>query len=156
MKKEPVALADIVEALEIQSEDSRVFFDRETGEILYLGVEELSAAEEGTDPEEFPGWQRELVESARAVCADADRYLAHPDRFEVHKYQFLQRFAWSYPNRAIAQELSEAIRGRGAFGRFRAAVRRLGIEAEWDEYRARCFLGVAREWCEAEGIQYRD
>lgn len=63
-----------------------------------------SPAEEESDPDELPEWQRELIESARAVCADEGRYLTLPDKFEVHEYRFLERFAWSYPNRAISEE----------------------------------------------------
>lgn len=153
----PVSLAKIVEALEFQMETSSYYLDRETGEIHLLGEEELAAAEEGMDPSEFPEWQREIVEQARTILEDTQqRYLALPDQSEIHEYRFLEAFAHSYPDDSISAMLTEAVRGRGAFRRFKDAINRLGIADEWYEYRSQQLLEVARDWCEATGISYSE
>lgn len=155
--QKPVSLAKIVEALDFQMETSSSYLDRDTGEIHLLGEEELAAAEEGRDLSEYPEWQREIVEQARAVVEDTrQRYLALPDRSEIHEYRFLESFAHSYPDDSISEMLTDAIQGRGAFGRFKEAVNRLGIADEWYEYRHQRLLEVARDWCDAEGIPYSE
>ncbi len=151
--QKPVALADLVDALDSLTEMAQAYLDRETGEVHRLTDDDFSAAEREDD--ELVDWEREVVELARAIRDDeAGRYLALPDKHEIHEYRFLEDFAYSYPDEAIAEDLSDVIRGRGAFRRFRDAVHRLGIAEEWYEYRYQRLRDVAKEWCEAEGVPY--
>ena len=47
-----------------------------------------------------------------------------------------------------------AIRGKGAFRRFRATLERFGMETEWYDYLEACHRELAIEWCEQHGIVY--
>ena len=47
--KAAVSLRDIVNELEMLSEEHTVFLNKRTGELIALSGEELSAAEEGAD-----------------------------------------------------------------------------------------------------------
>lgn len=46
----------------------------------------------------------------------------------------------------------QAIRGKGAFRRFKDCLFDLGMEQEWYKYRDACYEKIAREWCEKHGI----
>jgi len=151
--QKPVALADLVDALDVQTETSHAYLDRVTGEVHRLTNDELSAADRTED--DLTDLEREVIELARTIRDDeAGRYLALPDKQEIHEYRFLEDFAYAYPDEEISEDLAEAIRGRGAFRRFKDAVQRLGIAEEWYEYRYQRLREVAKEWCEAEGVPY--
>ena len=47
---------------------------------------------------------------------------------ESHEYSIMERFIWSLPEGTIQDRLENAIRGRGAFRRFKDSICWLGIE----------------------------
>jgi hypothetical protein len=150
-----IELQSIVEALEFQSDEGAVFFDRETGEVHAVGPDELGAAEPEDDIADYPEWQRPLVELARQIFSDSTgRFVELPDRSEVHEYRALEDFASSQPDPDVASQLQSAITGRGAFSRFKDAVHRLGLADSWYSYREKFLLEIASDWCEANGIPF--
>ena len=54
----PVALADVAEELELVGDEIHAYINRQTGELLSIGVEDLATAEEGYDPEEYADWEQ--------------------------------------------------------------------------------------------------
>ena len=150
-----IELQSIVEALEFQSEEGAIFFDRETGEVHPFGPDELSAAESEDDIADYPEWQRPLVELARQVFSDSTgRFVELLDRWEIHEYRALEDFAYSQTDPDVASQLQSAISGRGAFSRFKDAVHRLGLADSWYSYREKFLLVIASDWCEANGIPF--
>lgn len=148
-----VVLADLVDALNSLSEMAVAYLDRETGEIHCLTEDDLAAAERARG--DLAGWEHERVDLVREIRGDeAGRYAALPDKEEIHEYRFLEDFAYAYPDEVVSEDLSEAIRGRGAFRRFKEAVHRLGLTEEWYEYRHQRLLEVAEEWCESNDIPF--
>ena len=65
-----VKLSAILEALEMQGDETHAFLDKQTGEVVVLTDEELRAAEDDDDLGDYPEWQRENIEQAKAVQAD--------------------------------------------------------------------------------------
>jgi superfamily II DNA or RNA helicase len=49
-------------------------------------------------------------------------------------------------------KLTDAIRGRGAFRRFKSEIYYLGVEQKWFEYRDCEYDRISREWCQEHGI----
>lgn len=146
----PVSLKDILEGMEFQSDEITAYLHRPTGRVIAVSAEALQAAEEGAsaeaEVEEF-----ELAD-ARGILEGGDDYLALPDRFEIDEYRMMDHFAAGIADPRAQAELSVALQGRGAFRRFKDAVRRLGLAEEWYGYRDRGYEDVARAWCEAQGI----
>jgi hypothetical protein len=68
----------------------------------------------------------------------------------------MEDFCHSIEDRGVSEKLSAAIKGRGAFGRFKENIVRLGIEAKWFKYRKEAFRKIAIEWCEENQIDYID
>jgi len=144
-----VKLQDILDGMQFQSDEITAYLHRPTGRVIAVSEEALQAAEEGTgadDVEEF-----ELAD-ARGIVEGGDDYLALPDRFEIDEYRMMERFAAGVTDPATQAELDDALRGRGAFRRFKDAVRRLGLLEGWYSHRDRGYEEVARAWCDAHGI----
>lgn len=52
------------------------------------------------------------------------------------------------------ERLASALRGRGAFRRFKDTVRRLGRAEEWYAFRDAAHRQLAIDWCEENGVEY--
>ena len=82
------------------------------------------------------------------------RFFRLPSPYDIHEYSIMERFIWSLPEGAIQDRLENAIRGRGAFRRFKDSIYRLDIEQEWYDFRANAYRKIAVEWCEEHGFQF--
>lgn len=149
----PVKLQDVVDALELTAEFNFYFLDRRTGEIEMITEEVWDAAANDELISQYPEWQRELILKAREIQS-TDYYVELPDKFEVNSYAMMERFCHEYSNRHISATLSAAIRGKGAFRRFRDMISDLGIENEWNRFEQQRFEEIAVEWLETEGIPF--
>ncbi|MCD8021312.1 MAG: UPF0158 family protein [Clostridiales bacterium] len=49
-----------------------------------------------------------------------------------------------------------AIRGRGAFRRFKDGIYYHGIEQQWYDYQADAYKQIAVRWCRDEGLEYEE
>lgn len=83
------------------------------------------------------------------------RFFRLPSRFDIHEYSIMERFIWSLPEGRVQDTLENAIRGRGAFRRFKDAVYRFGIEEKWYDFQEAKYREIAIEWCESHGFGYR-
>ncbi len=146
----PVSLKDILEGMEFQSDEVTAYLHRPTGRVLSVRVEALQAAEEGAGAE--AGVEEFELADARGILEAGDDYLPLPDRFEIDEYRMMERFAAGVAAPAVRAELGYALGGRGAFRRFKDAVRRFGLAEEWYRYRDRRYEDVARAWCEEHGL----
>jgi hypothetical protein len=144
----PVALSDILEAMAFQSDETTAYLHRPTGRVITVSDEAIRAAEQGDDGFVEP----EELADACGILASGDDYLALPDRIEIDEYGMMERFAAAVADTAAREELLGAIRGRGAFGRFKDAAHRLGLIDEWYALRDRGYEEVARAWCDVHGI----
>lgn len=103
----------------------------------------------------MPEWQREQISKLREI-EGSDDWLDPPGSYDIHEYKIMERF------RAVVEEprrqeiLFDAIRGSGAFRRFKDTVHRFGIEDEWYRYRERAFGDIAVAWLETHGIPYKE
>jgi len=66
----------------------------------------------------------------------------------------MEEFAEIQANVANANKIYEAIRGKGAFRRFRATAEQLGLLQEWYAFRDREMIEKARRWCKRNEIDY--
>ena len=143
-------LSEIVNAMEMNA----ALLDRHSGRVVALGQEELDAAEDDADPADYPQWQREFIELAKAVQADAQgRYVRLPDRFEINEGHMLEAFVCSREDPSQANALLEAIGDRGTFRRFKDRVHELGLAAPWSAFRADRYRETALEWAQDHQIE---
>ena len=163
-------LEDIIDALQFHSESMQAFYDRQTASVVVVTDEELAAAdvedgkedgEEDQDTDEgegrladTPDWEKKQIALARAVSADeSGRFVALPDQFDVDEWRAMERFSQEVEDRAASDRLLNAIHGRGAFRYFKDTVHQLGLADKWYVFRDEHYRTVAKEWCEANGIE---
>ena len=150
-----VKLQDILEGMDFQSDEQSSFLNRTTGAVVAITDEELRAAEHDEALEDFPEWQHDQIRIAREML-ETDHYLPLPDRFEINEYQIMERFCLSVDEDDLRDDLCDAIRGRGAFRRFKDRVQAYGMAEDWYQYRDAALREIAIAWCEEHGIRYTE
>ena len=153
----PVKLKDIIDAMDMQMEEYRSYLNKETGVILSVSTEELSIAEESEEDDDFseyPNWQQESIKDALDVIVNGDNYIELPDKWEINEYDIMEDFCGSVKNDRVSNALYSAIKGRGAFRRFKDEICRFGIENDWYRFREEALKKIAIEWCEDNEIMF--
>src|SRR5215469_4418161 len=148
-----VSLREIISALEAANEECTSYLDPETGEIILVTEEERGLAENKCW-EDVPDWQRELMPKILAAL-EGDRWLELPDRFDIHEWSIMERFSREQNIERIRKGLLNAIHGAGAFSAFRSAIRILGLEQSWYQFRDEALADIARDWLEEHKLQYK-
>ena len=111
---------------------------------IFLRAEELD-----DDPE----WLRESKLKAREIV-NSDEWTQLPSKFDIHEYHIMEEFGRSIEDPELRDNLLHAIRGSGAFGRFRYALDIFVLREAWFDFRAAEFERIAVEWLEENGIAY--
>lgn len=151
-----VKLSEIVGEMELQHDQGSLYLNQKTGEVVLLIDEEMLTAEEEESSEELPEWQREAKKVAKDILQNGENYVELPSKVEINEYRIMEDFCHSVEDRGISENLSDAIKGRGAFGRFKDNIVRLGIEARWYKYKDEALKRMAIEWCKGNNIDYID
>ena len=136
-----VKLDVILDAIEMADDNYTYFLDLETGESVFLADELIT----GLDNE---GLDHEIEENPK-------RYLRLPTKFEIHEYHIMEEFIWTLKGKR-ADKLECAIRGRGAFRRFKDMVDRMGISQQWYDFQSEYYRKLAIEWCQEHGLEYTE
>ena len=144
---------------ELADDSTSSFLDVETGQVHAITSEEFDldlAEDPETSLEDLPAWQREAVELGRNIRKqECERYLALPDRFDVHEWAIMDRFAESLREPRLRSDFRGAIRGAGAFRLFRRLLAEYNLWDAWNRFRQLELRQVAIEWCEDHGIIWR-
>ncbi len=149
-------LTEIIDALEMQSDDNAIsFFDRETGKVETVSKDLLGHAEDfGIDEmPDIPEWQENEWETVKRIASSASR-VRLPDKFDIHDWQIMSDFSNEVESKEIRAELLDAIHGAGAFRNFKVTLRRRRIEDEWYKFRAEALRQIAIDWCEEHNIAW--
>ena len=134
----------VVEAIERAADEWRQFLDIEEMEIV--SIPDPSFGAEGSND----GIQKlEEIEDAWN-----DRYFELPTKHEIHDYRIVEEYVQVYPEGQVKDRLQQAIRGKGAFSRFKSILRESGTEQDWYSYRTKAYERLAVEWCQKHGLQY--
>jgi hypothetical protein len=152
----PIPLTKVADELELLVEGMVAYIHRTSGEIITLSEEMRSCAE--GDDEDFDahsyGWGEDLpLEKIREVM-DSDEWVALPDRFEIHEWNIMLDFTDTVQNADRRGELVAALRGRGAFRRFKDTLARHGLQDRWYAFHRQALEEIAREALDAAGIAY--
>ncbi len=152
----PVSLQAVADEMDVMSDEMTAYINKRTGELFTVGGEEASIIEEGGEDGEFiPDWQKEILPKVREVL-DSGNFVALPDKFEVHEYSIMEYFSCSVENAELQEELLIAIRGGGAFHRFKEIIHRREIQDDWYSYRNDALKRIAADFLEAEEIAFVD
>ena len=138
-----IKLEQVIEAIETADDAFTYFFDTQTGEMVYL-QDEIVTGERNEELEE-------LIENS-----PRGRFLRFPTKYDIHEYSIMESFIESLPPGAARQELAHAIRGKGAFHRFKSGIRYHRLEQQWYDYRDQAYREIAIRWCRDEGLEYTE
>jgi hypothetical protein len=87
-----VKLNDIIEGLELQSDESSSFLDKTTGKVVLISDYEMRAAEDEDPIEDFPDWEQELVRIAKEIVDETGNYIDLPTKFDINEYSIMEKF----------------------------------------------------------------
>jgi hypothetical protein len=152
-----VNLNDIVEALEMLSDEHPSFLDLETGKVVTVSSELLRQADgrEDDEPPDLPEWQKPEWKTAMLVH---DYFFVRikklPTKYDVHEWEIMREFADSKPD-PIRADLLDAIHGRGAFRIFKNVLHRHGLKDDWFDFRAQALRQIAIDFCEEVGVAWK-
>ena len=150
-----VSLKDVVDAIDLPNNEWISYLNPKTGEIVTVTDEDRHLVEdEGLDEQDLPDWQRESLPKIREALESGD-FVELPNQFEIHEWAIMERFSSGQASAARREELLDTIHGAGAFRSFRSAIRRLGIEDEWFQFRQSAFEEIAKDWLEAHDVSFR-
>jgi hypothetical protein len=151
-----VKLDDIIEGLELQSDERYAFLDKRTGEVVSISDEEMQAAEDDEPIEDFPDWQQDLVRIAKEIVDETGDYIDLPTKFDIDEYSIMEKFCLSLDDSEMSDDLYGAIKGSGAFRRFKDAINEYDIADDWYKYRNDALKEIAIEWCQDNDIEFED
>ncbi len=153
-----VKLDAIIEALEMADDSISSYLDVETSEVRSITEEEFDLAEDPqTVIEDLPDWQREAVKLARSVQEqEGKRYVALPDKFDVHEWAIMDRFSETLKDTQKRNDFRGAIRGAGAFRLFKRLLTEYNLWGAWNRFKQVELRQMAVEWCEENGIVFRE
>lgn len=67
-----------------------------------------------------------------------------------------EEFIYDLPAGRAQDALDAAIRGKGAFRRFKDRLYDFDLQEKWYKYRDDCYEQIARDWCERFGIEIEE
>lgn len=137
-----IRLEQVIESIESADDAFTYFYDTKTGETILWSDPSIT----GESYEEMEA----LIENS------GDRFRRFPTKYDIHEYSIMESFVKSLPPGAARDELIRAIRGRGAFRRFKNGINFHRIEQQWYDYRDQAYREIAIRWCNDEGIEYTE
>ncbi len=150
-----IELKAIVDGFEFQTDESQAFLNKKTGEVLFFTDEELQLAESKEDISDYAHWMQDAVKVASTYLEGQDNYLELPTKYEFHEYHVMENFILSLPHEAQREELYYMIKGKGAFSQFKRGIERYSLTGKWYKYRDNAIFELAKQWCEANGLEYK-
>ncbi len=163
-----VSFSDLEDAFIDSSYDHHYWLDKRTGEVLFVDAEIARSLERGENLSNAPKWQRDLIEQARRVLRafgelpgeeseeefELGRFVEIPKPESRKAYDDMADFAATVANPHLRDLLAVALRGKGAFRRFKDVLLNYPAERErWFTFETRCRLEAIKEWAKEEGIE---
>lgn len=149
-----VNLSVLIDALDFHLDESLVFLNKETGEIVHVLKHYLPMVEDGEDGRNLLPWEKEVFKIAEDIVDHEENYVEIDTQFEVDDYDIMEDFCLAVKNSQVQEQLLSAIRGKGAFRRFKDKIEFFDIEEEWYDYRYHRLKEIAINFCEKNEIDY--
>ncbi len=151
-----VDIREVAGAIELQVEGNLALVDKIDGEIVHVSDEAIEDVEDEEDFSHLQEWEREERHLAQHILENKTRYAQVPDCSDVDEYQLMESFIDSLQDNQSRNDLSKAIRGKGAFRRFKDQIVTQGVADQWYDYQSVYYRALAIEWCEENDIPYKE
>lgn len=170
MKKLAINCTDLEEAFELSDFEANAYLDTETGAVIIIMDEtnmELEALiTEGDDletvlsklrgNETLSDWERQMLIAVAEFefANDLDRYKMIPRQDSRDGYRDMQEYTWSLEDERLRELLEVAIKGSGAFRRFKDVLLRYPKAQEnWFKFRDERLNKRMMDWLAAQDIE---
>jgi hypothetical protein len=147
MKK--IKLEDIVEEMEIQSEEVSFYLNKKTGEIYWL----RDGEKRSVDNETIFDIEVEVIEKAKEILLYNDDWIQIPTKFDIHEWGIMNDFCYTISDEYLRDGCLNAIHGSGAFRMFKDYIYRYDLKEKWLKFRENVYREIARDWFERNGIE---
>lgn len=137
-----IRLDQVIDAIETADDAYTYFYDTQSKETIFLA-----------DPM-YTGERDEAL--AELIENSSGRFLRFPSKYDIHEYSIMQSFIDDMPDGAARRELASAIRGKGAFRRFKNGIRYHRIAEAWYSYQASSYREIAIRWCRDNDLEYEE
>lgn len=168
-----VNMDDLTAAFELHFDEIHNFFDLETGEVLQVSdetrwllekLDEELYTEEGervmpleallAQHPEIADWEKQALLEADRVEQGFGKSIVAIGPEPYSDYDDMESFVYTVRDPRLANELEYAIRGRGAFRRFKDILaRHPQVQADWYAFKDAQIKKQVRELLEACGIE---
>ncbi len=135
-----IKLEQVIEAIETADDAFTYLYDTQTGETVLL-------------PDDIMFGERDEALEELIESAPMGRF---PTKYDIHEYSIMEDFVYSLPSGTARQELINAIRGLGAFRRFKNGIRYHRLEQQWYDYRDQAYREIAIRWCQDQELEYTE
>lgn len=153
-----VKLKRLIDEMDGQMDEYSTYFNTKTGDFVLVSDEAFRIAEEDEDEEStgFMDVEEDEVQLAVDILENPDDYIELPSKYDIHEYDIMERFCMSVENEKNRKILLIAIKGSGAFRRFKEMVRELGMEDQWYRFKDEAYREKAIEWCNENGLTFEE
>ncbi len=136
-------IEDIAQAFEDLDANWQAYVNKETGEILFVPLtQELMDGFSQDDKELF------------SMIKDLDNFIALPSQKELREFDIMEQYTEDTYNIGMKKRLLFALNHSKPFRNFRAQLRLLNLEEDYQHYRYMVFCAKARSWCKEHDIVY--
>lgn len=148
-----VSLKAVVAEMDLPNDEWTAYLNRRTGELVTVTDEEAGAVEDEADADDVGDVGLDHLQKVREVLGSED-FLPLPTKFDIDEYRIMERFCRHVEEATPREDLLQAIKGSGAFGRFKSVAQRHGLIEAWYAWRCHAFEEIAVAWLEENGIVY--
>lgn len=148
-----VKLSDVINIIETSNamEEWNYFYDKEKNNFVSFSDEMFSLYEnsDGIIDEEM-----HLLE--KIYNDDGTKYIRIPSKYEINEYGIIQEFIDNVNEMEKYKKLMIAVKGKGAFRKFKDTCYDLNIINEWYEFKNNHFKHFAKQWCLDNNIFFEE
>jgi PAS domain-containing protein len=130
-----VSLSEVIGEVDFLTDTATIFVNPRKGEITVYDSE----VDLGENPEE----------------SEETDWVALLTRRHIDDHRIMRKFA-QHARPAASRDLDQALRGRGAYRRFRDVIRERRLDAEWDAFRRSRIADIVRSALKAARIAFRE
>ncbi|WP_087973499.1 UPF0158 family protein [Oceanobacillus rekensis] len=121
---------------------------------MLVTSDDLRAAEDEKPFDHLPEWEQENRMTALDVVENFEKYIELPTKYEINEYEAMEDFSIRVSDQGKQDALLRAIKGKGAFRRFKDKIIDFEIEDQWYSYRDERFKQITIKWCHKNNIKY--
>lgn len=150
-----IKLENIINELELISDEGKSFLNKKTGLLFHVSNRELEYAEKGFEAyDSKPDWQIENIKIAREIL-ETDNYIQLPEKDEINEHNIMMKFCLSFSDERVFNAAYSLIKyDNDAFYRLNDLISKYNIGVDWYNLKREVFREIAIIWCKNNKIEY--